>query len=237
MAANPIRQDRPLAGQAAEPAPRPDRAEILAASLAGGRLSGPERCAAEHELRARLGAAAPALRRSIAECLKSSPHAPVGILMALADDHDSVIIPILEHSPVLEQADLIRLAATATTARRAAMARRPAIGTALAEALVESAAPDVVATLLANHTADCSEPLLMACLDRCPASAAVHSALIGRGKLPVAVALRLVALASDELSELLVARHPMPAVPETETVELTRNRPGWWSQQINGYFS
>lgn len=237
MAANPLRQDRPAADQAAEKAPGPDRAEILAASLAEDRLSGPERCAAEHQLRPRLGGAAPALRRSIAECLKCSPHAPLGILMALADDHDSVSIAILEHSPLLKEADLLRLAASATTAQRAAMARRPAIGTALAEALVESAEPEVVATLLANHTADCSEPLLMACLDRCPASAAVHSVLIGRTRLPVAVALRLVTLASDELSELLVARHPLPAVPETETVELTRNRPGWWSQQINGYFS
>ena len=104
MAANPIRQVRPTTDQAAEQAPLPDPGEILAASLAEGGLSGHERSAAESELRARLAGAEPALRRSIADRLKSSPHAPLGILMALVQDCDPVAIPILEHSPVLEEA-------------------------------------------------------------------------------------------------------------------------------------
>lgn len=229
--------DRPQTDRPVAKAVRPDPAEVLAASLTGDGLTDLERHAAEAELRGRLPGAALALRRAVADRLKSSPRAPLDILMALVGDQESVAIPILEHSPVLADADLARLAATATTARRTAMARRPSIGKALAEALVESAEAAVVATLLANRAAGCSEPLMMACLDRCPASEAVHKALINRPRLPVAVALRLVTLASDELSQLLTARHPVPAVPDTETVELTRNRPRWWSQQMSGYFS
>lgn len=237
MAADPTGRDGPPTERPTTRTPRPGRAEILAAALAGDRLTGDRRSAAERELSARLRDADLTRRRSIADRLKSSPRAPLGVLMALVEDHESVALPILEHSPVLAEAELVRLAATASAARRKAMARRPSIGSALAQALVEGAQADVVVTLLANHATGLSEPVLMACLDRCPTSAAVHRALIGRPRLPAAVALRLVTLAADELSERLIARHPIAAVPDTETVELTRNRPTWWARQINGYFS
>lgn len=237
MAAIPPDQDRGPADKPAATGARPDRAEILAVALAGEGLTGEERSRAEVELRAGLRDAPPALRRSIADYLKCSPHAPRGVLFALIDDHNFVSLPILEHSPVLEEADLVRLAATATAARRAAMARRASIARAPAEALVENADAGAVAALLADRGSDYSEPMLTACLDRWPNSEAVHRALIERARLPLALALRLMALVCDELGELLVARHPVSRLPDSEIIELTRNRPVWWAQQISGYFS
>ena len=113
---------------------------------------------------------------------------------------------------------------------------RDPLAARLAEALIESGDAEVVATLLAGRSAECPEPLLLACLDRLPHDEAVHEAMIARELLPPSVVQRLAMLASDRLRAQLAACHPLPPAPERELGELGPDRPRWWSQHLAGMF-
>lgn len=134
--------------------------------------------------------------------------------------------------------DRNRIAAgrSGTLDQRKAAARQVPVAHHVAEVLVESGEPEVVAALLANRAAVLSEGLLHRCLDRLAHDEAVQMAMIGRDRLPPSVAQRLGALASGRLSAELLARHALPPLPEAERGELGADRPGWWSQHIKELF-
>ncbi|MHC4983733.1 MAG: DUF2336 domain-containing protein [Planctomycetota bacterium] len=132
--------------------------------------------------------------------------------------------------------DLIAAVRSGTPDQRRTAARRVPVSPRLAEALVETGDPEAVAALLANRSAVMCERLLLECLDRLADDEGVQRAMIGRDRLPPAVAQRLVALVSGRLSAELLARHALPPLPEGEHGELGPDRPGWWSQHIEGLF-
>ena len=114
--------------------------------------------------------------------------------------------------------------------------RGKALSAAEAKSLVESADTETLLVLMADDTAELAEEVLQACLDQWPSSNKVHAAMIARRTLPAAVVLRLFKLVPGDLRRQLVTRHPLPAGLDARNVELTRERPGWWSRQIRTYF-
>ncbi len=123
-----------------------------------------------------------------------------------------------------------------TTAQRMAVAEQASISPGLVEALVETGDAEVIATLLSNRSTEITERLLLKCLDLLPDSEQVHRAMVGRARLPVTVAQRLVTLASGRLIDEVIARHALPPAPAGEHAELGRKRPQWWSHHMAGYF-
>ena len=123
-----------------------------------------------------------------------------------------------------------------TTAQRKAVAEQASISPGLMEALIETGDAEVIVTLMSNRSAEITERLLLKCLDLLPDSEEVHRAIVGRARVPVTVAQRLVTLASGRLSDEVIARHALPPAPAGENAELGRKRPQWWSHHMAGYF-
>ncbi len=132
--------------------------------------------------------------------------------------------------------DPMETARSGTTAQRKAVAEQASISPGLVETLVETGDAEAIATLLSNRSAEISERLLLKCLDLLPDSEQVHRAMVGRARVPVTVAQRLVTLASGRLSDEVIARHALPPAPAGEHAELGRERPQWWSHHMAGYF-
>src|ERR1700753_4189797 len=87
-------------------------------------LSEDDRTAAEGALLMLLDDASPLVRRAMADVFAHRLEAAAAILHALALDHPSVALPILEHSPLLVDADLVDIVATGTSETQCAVARR-----------------------------------------------------------------------------------------------------------------
>ncbi len=132
--------------------------------------------------------------------------------------------------------DSMETVRSGTTAQRKAVAEQASMSTGLVEALVETGDAEVIAALLSNRSIEITERLLLKCLDLLPDSEQVHRAMVGRARLPVTVAQRLVTLASDRLGDEVIARHALPPAPAGEHAELGRKRPQWWSHHMAGYF-
>src|ERR1700758_4237187 len=141
---------------------RADIAAAVGAELAAAALTAREAQIAEQILEALAHDVEKLVRQSLAEHVKECPFLPRDIAVTLARDlEDAVALPMLEHSPLLSDADLIGAIRTGLTLRQLAIARRKVVASAVAEALVETADPRVVGTVLANHGADLQDSALL----------------------------------------------------------------------------
>src|SRR5579859_3487315 len=81
----------------------------LGAKVAAGTLTEAERQVAEQVLRAKMDGAAVQVRKVLADALKDSPYLPHDIAVSLANDVESIALPILQFSKVLNDEDLIAI--------------------------------------------------------------------------------------------------------------------------------
>lgn len=187
-------------------------ATILGTAFANGALSEAERLVAikifEHLARD----VATEVRRALSEHIKSCPLLPRAIAQTLAQDIESVAIPVLRYSTVLTEDDLRAIIAEGSAAKQIAIAERKSVEEAVAEALVGTGNRDVVGTLLANVGARINETSLQTVVDAFGDDRVIQALLVDRPRLPATVTARLVGLISGELQERLVARHGLPEV-------------------------
>ena len=88
---------------------RANAAHKLCRVIDGAPLNDKEREHAEAILKMMAQDAADSVRRALAVALKNSPKLPRELALKLADDIDSIALPILQHSPVLSESDLIEI--------------------------------------------------------------------------------------------------------------------------------
>lgn len=187
-------------------------------------LSGEQRELAEEILKFMVNDAEERVRQALSSNLKNYPGLSHDIARTLADDVESVSLPILRHSLVLTDADLIEILRTQSTEKQVAVAKRDTVSETLADALVETHNEDVVSALVENEGADVSEAAMQTVLDEFGDSERVNQPLARRAKLPVAVAERLVSLVSDSLQEHLVTNHELSAEIATDLIMQSRER-------------
>jgi uncharacterized protein (DUF2336 family) len=147
------------------------------------------------------------VRQSLAIHLKESAAVPHDVAVVLAQDVDSVALPILQFSEVLTDEDLVAIVHGQEIGKQVAIARRPRVSATVSEALVETHNQDVVANLIANEGAEISETALQQVVDEFGETAAIQGSLVQRTTLPVTVVERLVTMVSDQLREHLVVHH------------------------------
>jgi uncharacterized protein (DUF2336 family) len=150
------------------------------------------------------------VRRAMATALKNSPHVPREIAVRLANDIDSVALPILQHSPVLSDVDLIEILRSAGPSKQVALASRPSLSSAVTRVIVDIGAPSAVERALANDNADFEVEALDAAIDRLGERPTIVEAMVRRKVLPVSISERLVAMVSGELFDHLVNQHALP---------------------------
>jgi uncharacterized protein (DUF2336 family) len=149
------------------------------------------------------------VRGSIAQALRDSRHLPRDVALRLAEDIDSVALPVLAESLVLTDADLVGLVRHGTVAKQETIASRPNLGEPVSDALITQAGEPAVATLMSNPTAQIGDASFDQAVTRFAGSDRVKQAMVLRNTLPPAVAERLVMLVTGELQQHLVRVHAL----------------------------
>jgi len=131
--------------------------------------------------------------------------------MKMAEDVESVALPVLQSSPVLTDGDLLLIISRGNPAKQCAIAGRATVSEAVSDALVDTGRKTVVEMLLANDGAAISEETYHSILAQFAQETSIHELLVERPVLPFAVKEQLVSLVSRALQARLMARHDIPA--------------------------
>jgi uncharacterized protein (DUF2336 family) len=191
---------------------RPQLAARLGSAFAAGKLSPAERLAAIEIFKCLARDAEIEVRRTLAEHIKCSPLLPQSIAVKLAEDVESVAVPILQSSLALSDDDLVAIIAAGNTAKQCAIAERPVVSEVVSSALVDTGKKAVVETLLANGGAEISEASFGTLLNTFGDDPEIQVLLIDRPALPCQVKERLVCFIADDLQARLIEQHEFPAV-------------------------
>lgn len=154
--------------------------------------------------------AAIVVRRAMALAMKNSPRLPRDIAVKLANDIDTVALPILQNSPMLSDTDLIEILRAAGPSKQVAIAGRPTLSTTITTVIADIGAPAALERALANDNAQFDANGLGIAIDRMSDRPAIIEAMVRRNALPVSISERLVAMVSGELFDYLVNRHALP---------------------------
>ncbi len=195
---------------------RSEHSPVARARLAGKlgtqysttKLSERERALANDIFRLLAADAVAQVRSALSETLKNSRDLPHDIALKLARDVAEVALPMLECSVVLTEEDLVDIVrSTGTVAVLTAIARRESVSAELATALLQQGDVEVWHTLAANAGAVLTEESLEAKLDAIKGEDSLLNLLIRRGDMPLRLAEKLFAHASDEIKTLLTERY------------------------------
>jgi uncharacterized protein (DUF2336 family) len=149
------------------------------------------------------------VRAAVATGLRQSRALPHDVALKLAQDIDTVALPVLTESLVLNDDDLRHIIRLGSATKQLAIATRPNLTEGVSHELITAADAPVVATLLANKTARIADHSLERAVTRFSANDQVKLAMINRDALPLAVAERLVHMVSQELQAHLITRHAL----------------------------
>lgn len=201
-----------------------ETAAKLARDFDQGSLSESEKQLAEDIFRLMAQDAEIQVRQALAINLKESMALPHDVAVRLAEDVDTVALPVLQFSMVLSDDDLVRIVKSQGSSKQRAIAVRPSVSESLSEALVEMSDADAVSRLVANDGAQLSEPILQKVIDHFGETPDIQDPLIRRALLPVTVAERLVTLVSDQMRQTLIDRHHLPQDIVSSLIKQSRER-------------
>jgi uncharacterized protein (DUF2336 family) len=164
------------------------------------------------------------VRESLSAHVKHCPFLPPSIARQLAEDVESVSLPILRFSTVLSDADLIAIVRQGNEIKQVAVAKREAVCAEVSDALVESGTETSVSALLTNQRAEITEQALKKVIDSYGGSVEIQNLMVERPTLPLTVSERLIAHVSRELRTRLVERHQIPPELAEELMRQGRER-------------
>ncbi len=159
-------------------------AGALARAYATHDLPFEERCAAEAALTLLLDDPSARVRKSMAEALALSRHAPPQVIRVLASDQPEVAAVVLARSPLLTDSDLIERVASGAAAVQTLIADRPSVSMELAAAIAEVGEADACRALIVNEGAVIAPLSLRRMAERHGHVAAIREALIADARLP-----------------------------------------------------
>ncbi len=164
------------------------------------------------------------VRSALSKSLRHAKRMPHDVAVRLANDIESVALPILTHSEVLTDDDLSDIVKNSTDTKQGAVAARANLSEKVSGALIETASENVVATLMGNKGARINETSLIKAVDRFGQSETVKQKMVERPVLPVTVTERLVNLVSENLKNYLASHHELPPGMASDIMMQTRER-------------
>ncbi|MEO0883322.1 MAG: DUF2336 domain-containing protein [Pseudomonadota bacterium] len=208
----------------ATPEERASVAHRLCRRIAFDVLSDEERLHASEIMSILASDMAELVRRTLSVTLRNSPRLPRDLALKLAQDVETVALPILEESPSLTEEDLIELALSVTASKQAAIAARPRVPEALTEVISEHGAVEAARILAGNEGAEWTDKAFEQSVQRFGTDGAFQDALVRRDHIPVHIAEKLVSLVSGKVFDMLVNRHELPAQVAIDLASGARER-------------
>lgn len=198
-------------------------AERVARQFESGSLTPAERRLAEEIFRLMMRDAEVRVREALASSLRECPAVPHDVAVNLARDVDSVALPMLQSSEVLTDDDLVAIVRSSGAAKQIAVAGRRQVSGPVSDALVETRDERVVSKLVGNPGAEISEQTLEQVFEAFQQDD-VQLGLALRPGLPITVAERLMARASESLRQKLAERAGTPIGVATDLLIQARER-------------
>jgi uncharacterized protein (DUF2336 family) len=189
---------------------RAQAAHKICRTIDEAKLSDEERAHAAKIMAIMAQDAAVLVRRSLAVALKNSNKLPREIANKLAQDVDSIALPVILNSPMLTDADLVEIVRASPPEKQIAVASRETLTTTVTGAIAEYAVSAAVERALANDNALFDEEGLETSLERFAGISGVTAAMVHRNELPVSVTEKLVSIVTGELFDHLVNNHELP---------------------------
>lgn len=189
------------------PAARAETAAGVADMVAAGNLTEGERQTALEVLELLAHDVAQQVREALAAHLVNCHLLPAEIARTLAEDIETVALPILQFSEALRDEDLIAVVRAGNVNKQEAVAGRKSVSSAIAEALVDTENPSVVRVLLDNPGADIAEQSLHKVMDTVGEDEAIQASMVARATLPLTLKERLISCVSEQLREYIIAHH------------------------------
>ncbi len=169
-----------------------------------------EREIAEQIFRLLMKDAALRVREKLAERVKDNARVPRDIVLHLANDVDSVALPVLEKSKVLSDADLVSIVEKShDMGKLIAISKREEVSSRVSDALVETRYAQVMTALLGNEGATISDRSLEKIAEGFRGEQKVVEALAKKPRLPIAVVERIITQASDKVAAELRAEYKL----------------------------
>lgn len=203
---------------------RADLAGKLGRELTGTTLAASELGLAQDIVRLLARDVEVTVRSALSHSLRQAKDLPRDVALRLAEDVESVALPILSDSLVLTDEDLVALVRVGSPAKQEAIAGRSDLDTSVSHTLIEHAHERAVATLIANPTASVAEASLDRAIERFRDSDLVKEHMVRRPVLPMAVAERLSVLVSRTLQDHLIRHHALPPTTAADLVMRGRER-------------
>ncbi len=164
------------------------------------------------------------VRAALSESLRGATRIPHDVAIRLANDIETVALPILAQSTVLTDDDLAAIIKSGAESKQEAIAGRPVVSERLSQNLIASAGEKVVSTLMSNAGAQINEQGLTQAIDRFAESDGVKEKMAKRSTLPVTVTERLVTMVSDNLKDYLVTHHEVSPTIAADIIMQSRER-------------
>jgi len=210
----------------AEPSPlvRAELATKLGAEIENPTLNPTEIALAQDIVRIMVKDVEASVRQALAQNLRHATRLPHDVALKLANDIESVALPILESSQVLTDADLISIIQSGGSAKQEVVASRAGISESVSEVLVTKGSEKAVAKLLDNATAQINETSLTKAVDRFATNDAIKEKIVKRPALPPALTERLVTMVADNMRDYLVAHHQLSPTAAADVILQSRER-------------
>lgn len=202
----------------ATPDERAMAAQKICRTLDRGDLSDEDRRRASEILRVMAADAAELVRRAMSITLKESPILPRDVALRLAEDVDSVCLPVLSFSPVFTDDDLAEIVRLGGAVQQVAIAKRPCLSQRVTGAIAEHGVERAVEAACANDRADFSESSFKRVLDRFETSERVLSAVAYRQVLPMSITERLIEMVGDQVRDHILSCHEISPEKAIELV-------------------
>jgi len=162
------------------------------------------------------------VRASLSRGLRHSPNLPRDVARKLAEDIESVSMPVLADSLVLTNEDLVEIVRFGSSIKQEAIASRPNLSETVSDALITHGGEPSVVVLMANPTAKIAEGSFHHAATRFAESDLVKEAMVLRESLPITVAERMVTMVSKALQAHLVKVHALAPATAADIVMTSR---------------
>src|SRR5262245_41496719 len=156
---------------------RAQAAHKICRCIEDAELSPEERAHAESIMAIMAQDAAVLVRRALSVALKNSPKLPRDIANKLAQDVETIALPIILNSPVLTDSDLVEIVRSCPPSKQVAVASRETLSVQVTGAIAEFAVSSAVERALANDNALFDEEGLEMSLDRFAGVSSITAAM------------------------------------------------------------
>lgn len=164
------------------------------------------------------------VRLALSQNLRRAVRVPHDVALQLANDIESVALPILLESEVLTDQDLISIIAKGSSQKHEAIAGRVTVSATVSDAIITSAGEKAVSKLMENNGAQISEISYDKAINRFESNETVKEAIVRRNTLPVTVAERMTMIVSERLRDYLVSHHELSTSVASDLVLQSRER-------------